>query len=106
MGHGGGFPHAKTGRSIRRLGIIGPRVVVMLAALKPLAGFVDRHPTVKMLALSFLLLIRTTLIAAGAGFDSILGRDRDPAPARRASAQVACGGRWFPPESGIPGSAA
>jgi predicted tellurium resistance membrane protein TerC len=43
-------------------------VVIMLAALKPLADFVDRHPTVKMLALSFLLMIGMTLIA-GAGFD-------------------------------------
>ena len=38
-------------------------------ASKPLADFVERHPTVKMLALSFLLLIGMTLIADGAGFD-------------------------------------
>jgi len=44
-------------------------IVIMLAASKPLADFVERHPTVKMLALSFLLLIGTTLIADGAGFD-------------------------------------
>jgi predicted tellurium resistance membrane protein TerC len=44
-------------------------VVVMLAASKPLADFVERHPTVKMLALSFLLLIGMTLIADGAGFE-------------------------------------
>lgn len=44
-------------------------VVIMLVALKPLTDFVDRHPTLKMLALSFLLLIGMTLIAAGAGFD-------------------------------------
>ncbi|MDB5410725.1 MAG: TerC family protein [Rhodospirillales bacterium] len=43
-------------------------VVIMLAASAPLAAFVNRHPTVKMLALSFLLLIGTTLIADGAGF--------------------------------------
>jgi predicted tellurium resistance membrane protein TerC len=43
-------------------------VVIMLAASGPLAGFVERHPTVKMLALSFLLLIGMTLIADGAGF--------------------------------------
>jgi predicted tellurium resistance membrane protein TerC len=30
--------------------------------------FVERHPTVKMLALSFLLLIGLTLVADGAGF--------------------------------------
>ena len=44
-------------------------VVIMLAASKPLADFVERHPTVKMLALSFLLLIGMTLIADGAGFE-------------------------------------
>jgi predicted tellurium resistance membrane protein TerC len=43
-------------------------VLLMLAASGPLAAFVDRHPTVKMLALSFLLLIGMTLIADGAGF--------------------------------------
>jgi len=44
-------------------------VVILLAASKPLAAFVERHPTVKMLALSFLLLIGMTLIADGAGFE-------------------------------------
>ena len=44
-------------------------VVIMLLASRPLAEFVERHPTVKMLALSFLLLIGMTLIADGAGFD-------------------------------------
>jgi predicted tellurium resistance membrane protein TerC len=43
-------------------------VAIMLAAANPLADFVERHPTVKMLALSFLLLIGMTLIADGAGF--------------------------------------
>jgi hypothetical protein len=43
-------------------------VVIMLVASKPLGDFVERHPTVKMLALSFLLLIGMTLIADGAGF--------------------------------------
>jgi predicted tellurium resistance membrane protein TerC len=38
-------------------------MIVMLAAAEPVGGFVERHPTVKMLALSFLLLIGTTLIA-------------------------------------------
>src|SRR6201984_376491 len=42
-------------------------VVIMLGALEPVAGFVNRHPTVKMLALSFLLLIGMTLVADGAG---------------------------------------
>lgn len=43
-------------------------VAIMLAASGPLAAFVDRHPTVKMLALSFLLLIGTILVADGVGF--------------------------------------
>jgi predicted tellurium resistance membrane protein TerC len=42
-------------------------LAIMLAASGPLATFVERHPTVKMLALSFLLLIGMTLIADGAG---------------------------------------
>ena len=40
-------------------------VGVMLVSAGPIARFVDRHPTVKMLALSFLLLIGVTLIAEG-----------------------------------------
>src|SRR5690349_8604430 len=43
-------------------------IAIMLAASGPLAEFVQRHPTVKMLALSFLMLIGMTLIADGAGF--------------------------------------
>ena len=42
-------------------------VGVMLFASGPLARFVHAHPTVKMLALSFLLLIGVTLIADGLG---------------------------------------
>jgi predicted tellurium resistance membrane protein TerC len=40
-------------------------VGVMLVAAGPLSEFVDKHPTVKMLALSFLLLIGMSLIAEG-----------------------------------------
>lgn len=43
-------------------------VAIMLMASGPLAAFIEKHPTVKMLALSFLLLIGMTLIADGAGF--------------------------------------
>ena len=42
-------------------------VGAMLFAAGPLADFVVRHPTVKMLALSFLLLIGMTLMADGFG---------------------------------------
>ena len=40
-------------------------VVVMLFSAKPIGDFVDRNPTIKMLALSFLILIGFTLIAEG-----------------------------------------
>lgn len=40
-------------------------VGIMMYAANPLSEFVGRHPTVKMLALSFLLLIGTSLIAEG-----------------------------------------
>ncbi|GLP96212.1 TerC family protein [Paraferrimonas sedimenticola] len=40
-------------------------VVVMLFAAKPIGQFVDANPTVKMLALAFLLLIGFTLVAEG-----------------------------------------
>ena len=43
-------------------------VVLMLLAANPLANFIERNPTIVMLALSFLLLIGTTLIAEGMGF--------------------------------------
>ena len=39
--------------------------VVMIIAVGPIGDFVARHPTVKMLALSFLLLIGFTLIVEG-----------------------------------------
>jgi len=42
-------------------------VIIMLIASGPVSGFVSRHPTVKMLALSFLLLIGMTLVADGFG---------------------------------------
>ena len=42
-------------------------VTVMLLAANPLANFIEKNPTIVMLALSFLLLIGTTLIAEGFG---------------------------------------
>lgn len=42
-------------------------VAFMIFASGHVSAFVDRHPTVKMLALSFLLLIGVTLIADGIG---------------------------------------
>jgi len=40
-------------------------VGVMMLAAKPIGEFVDRHPTIKMLALSFLILIGVALIGEG-----------------------------------------
>ncbi len=42
-------------------------VLVMLLAAEPLSKFIDSNPTVVMLALGFLLVIGTTLIAEGFG---------------------------------------
>jgi predicted tellurium resistance membrane protein TerC len=41
---------------------------VMVVAANPLSALISRHPTIKMLALSFLLLIGATLVADGTGF--------------------------------------
>ena len=43
-------------------------VVVMILAINPISSFVQQHPTVKMLALSFLMLVGVTLVADGLGF--------------------------------------
>jgi predicted tellurium resistance membrane protein TerC len=43
-------------------------VTVMLIAATPLANFIEKNPTIVMLALGFLLMIGTTLIAEGMGF--------------------------------------
>jgi predicted tellurium resistance membrane protein TerC len=43
-------------------------VGVMMISAGPVGNFVSNHPTVKMLALSFLLLIGMSLIAEGVGF--------------------------------------
>jgi len=40
-------------------------VLIMMLAAEPISAFVHRHPTVKMLALSFLLLIGTSLLLEG-----------------------------------------
>jgi predicted tellurium resistance membrane protein TerC len=42
-------------------------VAIMMFAARPVSQFVDAHPTVKVLALSFLLLIGCSLIADGFG---------------------------------------
>ena len=56
---------------VRQVGVMIAAIVlavlVMLVAAGPISNFVHRHPTLKMLALSFLLLIGVTLIADGLG---------------------------------------
>jgi predicted tellurium resistance membrane protein TerC len=42
-------------------------VGVMMFAAKPIGEFIERHPTMKMLALSFLILVGVTLIGEGFG---------------------------------------
>lgn len=44
-------------------------MVVMIVASKALTDFVNRHPTVVMLCLGFLLMIGFSLVAEGAGFE-------------------------------------
>jgi predicted tellurium resistance membrane protein TerC len=53
----------------RQIGVMVAAVIaavaVMMLAAEPISAFVDRHPTVRMLALSFLLLIGVSLLAEG-----------------------------------------
>ncbi|QBI55126.1 TerC family protein [Streptomonospora litoralis] len=50
------------------VGAVVIAVIVMLVLAAPLSRFVNKHPTIKMLALAFLLLIGMTLVADGLGF--------------------------------------
>ncbi|HPF91067.1 MAG: TerC family protein [Flavobacteriales bacterium] len=43
-------------------------VIIMLFASKPIAGFISKHPSFKVLALSFLMVIGVALVAEGAGY--------------------------------------
>lgn len=43
-------------------------ILLMIFAADPLGAFIDRHPTVKMLALAFLLLVGVVLVADGMHF--------------------------------------
>lgn len=49
------------------VGAVIVSIIVMLASSGFIARFVDRHPTIKMLALSFLILIGVMLIGEGFG---------------------------------------
>jgi predicted tellurium resistance membrane protein TerC len=56
---------------VRQIGImilaIVISVVIMMLSVHGIARFIERHPTIKMLALSFLLLIGVTLLAEAFG---------------------------------------
>ena len=58
---------------VSRLWVMAAAMVVamalMLAAAAPLSSFLNRHPTVRMLALAFLIMIGLTLVADGLGAD-------------------------------------
>jgi predicted tellurium resistance membrane protein TerC len=50
--------------------MVGANIIalgIMLAASGMIAAFVERHPTIKMLALSFLVVIGVNLVAEGTG---------------------------------------
>ena len=42
---------------------------IMMLAAKAISDFVDEHPTIKMLALSFLILVGVTLLSESAGYE-------------------------------------
>ena len=44
-------------------------VVIMLFASKPISGFISKHPSFKILALCFLMMIGVSLISEGCHFD-------------------------------------
>lgn len=54
---------------VKQIGVMVAAVIlamiVMLVFVNKISAFVDRHPTIKMLALSFLILIGTMLVAEG-----------------------------------------
>ena len=49
------------------VGAVVTAVLLMLVAAEPISHFVEEHPTIKVLALSFLLLIGMSLVADGLG---------------------------------------
>lgn len=53
-------------RSVMVIAIV-TAVAVMMFAARPIGEFVEKHPTIKMLALSFLILIGFVLVAEGLG---------------------------------------
>lgn len=50
------------------IGAVVLSTIVMAVAAAPMGAFIEEHPTMKMLALSFILLVGVALVADGAGF--------------------------------------
>jgi len=50
------------------IAVVVVAVIVMMFLAGPIGDFVDRHPTIKMLALSFLILIGVALVGEGLDF--------------------------------------
>lgn len=50
------------------IGAVVLSTIVMAFAAEPMGRFIEDHPTMKMLALSFILLVGVALVADGAGF--------------------------------------
>ena len=63
-----GGESGETGRLIVMTAAVVFSTVVMVASAKAVSGFLDRNPTTKMLALSFILLVGVALVADGLGF--------------------------------------
>ena len=69
-------------------------ILVMYFASEPVGAFIERHPTTKMLALSFLLLIGAALIADGFHFhiprDTSISPWRSRPPSRPSTSSPRC----------------
>ena len=78
-------------------------ILVMLVAAGPVGRFVAAHPTIKMLALSFLILVGVMLVADGIGLHIPRAICISPWPSRWASRPSTCWpagrGRGSGPES-------
>ena len=60
-------------------------VGIMMLSAASISRFVNQHPTVKVLALSFLLLIGVSLVAEGLGTTSPRATSTSPWPSRCSS---------------------
>ena len=91
-------------------------VLVMIFIADPIGEFIDRNPTIKMLALAFIILVGVALLCDGIGVqigarlsvfrDGVLGRGRIAEPAREAAPsarqararrlEAVCARKWKP----------